>query len=129
MAVPTETVYGLAADASRDDAVDAIYKAAGRPSSNPLIIHVSSQKMAEHYGIFSETAHKLATHFWPGALTLVVPVHKKTGLAKAVFAGHDTIAIRQPDGFMQDLISSFGKPLAAPSANLWANYSHGCVCR
>lgn len=118
IAVPTETVYGLAADATRHDAVVSIYKAKGRPASNPLIIHVADQEMAEQFGMFSETARKLVAAFWPGALTLVVPTRKPTKLTEAIFAGHDTVAIRQPQGFMADIIMAYGVPLAAPSANL-----------
>lgn len=118
VALPTETVYGLAADATRHDAVGAIYDAKGRPASNPLIIHVADQDMAQQYGIFSETAHKLIEAFWPGALTLVVPKVTPTKLTDAIFAGHETVAIRQPQGFMRNVIEAFGLPLAAPSANL-----------
>ena len=118
VAVPTETVYGLAADATRLDAVQSIYRAKGRPASNPLIIHVADQEMAKQYGVFSDIARKLVDAFWPGALTLVVPARKPTKLTEAIFAGHDTVAIRQPQGFMSELIEAFGVPLAAPSANL-----------
>lgn len=117
IAVPTETVYGLAANAEDEKAVAAIYAAKGRPSSNPLIIHVSDYQMAAFYGSFSHKAQQLAKAFWPGALTMVVPKQPHSGLAPAVFAGHDTIAIRQPKGFMASLITAFGRPLAAPSAN------------
>ena len=118
VAVPTETVYGLAADATNADAVAGIYAAKGRPSFNPLIVHVASLDQAERYGIFSAPARALASAFWPGALTLVVPARPGNPLAPAVTAGLATVALRCPaHPAMQALIAASGRPLAAPSAN------------
>jgi L-threonylcarbamoyladenylate synthase len=118
VAVPTETVYGLAADATDDAAVARIYAAKGRPSFNPLIVHVKDLAEAERLGVFSEPALALARAFWPGALTLVVPVREAGGLAAAVTAGLGTVALRCPaHPAMQALLAAAGRPLAAPSAN------------
>jgi L-threonylcarbamoyladenylate synthase len=118
VAVPTETVYGLAADATDSNAVAAIYRAKGRPSFNPLIVHVADQEMAEQLAIFSPVAQKLAKRFWPGALTLVLPVREGGGLSPLVTAGLPTVAIRLPaHPAMRALIRESGRPLAAPSAN------------
>ncbi|MEM9734541.1 MAG: L-threonylcarbamoyladenylate synthase [Pseudomonadota bacterium] len=117
VAVPTETVYGLAADATNGDAVAKIYAAKGRPSFNPLIIHVDGVEMAKRYGRFDERAIKLAERFWPGPLTLVLPLAESHGLAPAVTAGLDSVAMRQPSGPMAELATLLDRPLAAPSAN------------
>ena len=117
VAVPTETVYGLAADALNDDAVAKIYKAKGRPSFNPLIAHVADLDMAQRFAEFDTMSLKLAEVFWPGPLTLVLPLKPNTGTAKAVTAGLDTIALRQPFGAMAELARKLDRPLAAPSAN------------
>ncbi|MEL6967462.1 MAG: L-threonylcarbamoyladenylate synthase, partial [Pseudomonadota bacterium] len=117
VAVPTETVYGLAADATQDRAVAAIFTAKGRPSFNPLIIHVDGVAMADTYGVLSPLAFALAEAFWPGPLSLVVPVRKGSGLAAAVTAGLPTVAVRHPKGLMADLVAMLNRPLAAPSAN------------
>ncbi len=118
MAVPTETVYGLAADATDSNAVAAIYSAKGRPSFNPLIVHVADRAMAEGLAHFSPHAEKLAEYFWPGALTLVLPVREDSGLSPLVTAGLPTVAIRLPaHPAMRALIRESGRPLAAPSAN------------
>lgn len=118
VAVPTETVYGLAADAGDEDAVARIYAAKGRPSFNPLIVHVRDLAQAERLGVFSEAARALAGAFWPGALTLVLPARADSGLAAAVTAGLETVALRCPaHPAMQALLAAAGRPLAAPSAN------------
>ena len=118
VAVPTETVYGLAADATDEHAVARIYAAKGRPSFNPLIVHVESLAQAERLGIFSAPARVLADAFWPGALTLVVPVRSDSGLAAAVTAGLGTVALRCPaHPAMRRLLAESERPLAAPSAN------------
>ena len=118
VAVPTETVYGLAADATDAGAVARIYAAKGRPSFNPLIVHVESLAQAERLAVFSEPARALAEAFWPGALTLVLPVRGDSGLAAAVTAGLATVALRCPaHPVMQALLAAVGRPLAAPSAN------------
>jgi L-threonylcarbamoyladenylate synthase len=116
--VPTETVYGLAADATRSDAVRSIYAAKGRPSFNPLIVHVRDLAQAEAIGHFDARARRLAGQYWPGPLTLVVPLRAEAGIAPEVTAGLPTIALRCPaHPAMQALLAACGRPLAAPSAN------------
>ena len=118
VAMPTETVYGLAADATNAEAVARIYAAKGRPSFNPLIVHVADFEAAERIGVFSEEARALAEAHWPGPLTLVVPLREGSGIAALVTAGLSTIALRVPaHPAMQALLLATGKPLAAPSAN------------
>ncbi|MBY0282420.1 MAG: threonylcarbamoyl-AMP synthase [Sphingomonas sp.] len=118
IAVATETVYGLAADATNPRAVAAIYAAKGRPSFNPLIVHVASLAAAEALADFDAGARALAEAFWPGPLTLVLPARTGSGIASLVTAGLPTIAIRVPaHRAIQGLIEASGKPLAAPSAN------------
>lgn len=115
--VPTETVYGLAGDATRSDVIASIYAAKGRPAYNPLIVHVADLAMGERYGVFSDTARRLAKAFWPGPLTLVVPLKSRAGLADAVTAGGDSLAVRCPQGPLGELSKALDRPLAAPSAN------------
>lgn len=118
VAVPTETVYGLAADATDAEAVARIYAAKGRPSFNPLIVHVADLEAARRIGDFNVGALELAERHWPGPLTLVVPIEKDFGLASLVTAGLPSVAIRVPaHPAMQALLRVTGKPLAAPSAN------------
>ncbi|MFL6862327.1 MAG: L-threonylcarbamoyladenylate synthase [Allosphingosinicella sp.] len=118
VAVPTETVYGLAADASDPAAVARIFEAKGRPSFNPLIVHVLDLAAAERLGLFGDTARRLAAAHWPGPLTLVVPLRPGAAVAPAVTAGLATIALRCPaHPAMRDLLAAAGRPLAAPSAN------------
>jgi L-threonylcarbamoyladenylate synthase len=118
VAIPTETVYGLAADASNADAVAKIYAAKGRPDFNPLIVHVADQSAAENLAEFSPMAHQLAKAFWPGPLTLVLPLRADADIAGAVTAGLPTIALRCPaHPVMQALLKKTGLNLAAPSAN------------
>ncbi len=118
VAVPTETVYGLAADATDGEAVARIYAAKGRPSFNPLIVHVPSLEQAERIARFSDVARDLARRFWPGPLTLVLPLRRDSGIASIVTAGLGTIALRVPaHPAMRDLLAAAGRPLAAPSAN------------
>ena len=118
VAVPTETVYGLAADATNAEAVARIYAAKGRPSFNPLIVHVPDLAAAERIGSFDSQAKSLAKSHWPGPLTLVVPLHPESGIAGIVTAGLPTIALRVPaHPAMRALLKACGRPLAAPSAN------------
>lgn len=118
VAFPTETVYGLGADARNGRAVAAIFAAKGRPRFNPLIVHVTDMAAAERLGEFSNPARTLAARFWPGALTLVVPKKKDAGLSDLVSAGLDTIALRMPSQpIAQRLLAAVGIPIAAPSAN------------
>lgn len=128
VAVPTETVYGLAADATQGEAVARIYAAKGRPSFNPLIVHVPSLEDARRIAIFNPPAEKLAAAFWPGPLTMVLPARKDSPVASLVTAGLDTIAIRIPaHPAMQALLKASGKPLAAPSANASGRISPSCA--
>lgn len=118
VAVPTETVYGLAADATNAKAVARIYEAKGRPSFNPLIVHVPDLDSALQVGQFNEQALGLAQAHWPGPLTLVVALRDGPGIASIVTAGLPTIGLRVPaHPAMQALLRASGKPLAAPSAN------------
>lgn len=118
VAVPTETVYGLAARADDDAAVAGIYRAKGRPDFNPLIVHVPDVTAAQALALFDDRAKALAAAFWPGALTMVLPRKESAGLAAAVSAGLPTVALRCPaHAVMQALLKTCGLPLAAPSAN------------
>jgi len=115
--LPTETVYGLAADATNGIGVARIFEMKGRPKFNPLICHVSSIEMAEAHGVLSEQALKLVNAFWPGPLTLVVPLQENSNLHPLVTAELGSVGLRYPQGIATDIIEQFGKPLAAPSAN------------
>jgi len=117
VAVPTETVYGLAADATDPAAITRIYETKGRPRFNPLICHMADLAMAERHAVFDPVSRLLAERFWPGPLTLVLPLKAGSGIHPLATAGLDTVGIRVPAGFAGDLIRAFGKPLAAPSAN------------
>ena len=118
VAVPTETVYGLAADATNAEAVARIYEAKGRPGFNPLIVHVPDLAAALQIGDFSEEALRLAGSHWPGPLTLVVPLRKEARIASIVTAGLPSVGLRVPDHpAMRALLRATGRPLAAPSAN------------
>lgn len=120
VAMPTETVYGLAANALSGSAVSSIFTAKGRPSDNPLIVHISEIEDIEKFGLvreFPEKAKKLAERFWPGPLTIIMP--KSDSIPEEVTAGLDSLAIRLPSHpAARTLISMAGCPLAAPSANL-----------
>lgn len=118
VAVPTETVYGLAARADSEDAVAAIYRAKGRPDFNPLIVHVESLGQARALARFDGRAEMLAAKYWPGPLTLVLPSRRESPVVPGVTAGLATIALRMPDHpVMRRLLGEVGVPLAAPSAN------------
>ena len=118
VAVPTETVYGLAARADRDEAVAAIYRAKGRPDFNPLIVHVPDLSAARRLADFPPPAETLAAAFWPGPLTLVLPLRAGAAIAPAVTAGLGTVALRCPaHPVMRQVLDAAGVPLAAPSAN------------
>jgi L-threonylcarbamoyladenylate synthase len=118
VAFPTETVYGLGADATNDEAVASIFTAKGRPQFNPLIVHVADASAAERYGVFDARARALAARFWPGALTLVVPRVRDCAISWLATAGLETIALRVPaHRIAQDLLSASAGPIAAPSAN------------
>ena len=116
-AFPTETVYGLGADATNPDAVLAIYQTKGRPRFNPLIIHCHDLAMAQGLAEFSPLALSLAA-LWPASLTLVLPARQGNGIADVATVGLDTVGIRIPDHpLARSLINTVGRPLAAPSAN------------
>lgn len=118
VAVPTETVYGLAADATNGEAVARIYAAKGRPAFNPLIVHVASIAEAEQIACFNDVARHLASAFWPGPLTMVLPLAPDSAVAPLVTAGLRTVAIRMPSHpAIRALFAACGRPLAAPSAN------------
>lgn len=116
--MPTETVYGLAADASDPLAVARVYEAKGRPAFNPLIAHVSDLAMARRVARFDDRAERLAAAFWPGPLTLVLPVSDGSVVCDLARAGLETVAVRVPaHPTAQRLVADFGGPLVAPSAN------------
>lgn len=116
---PTETVYGLGADATNDKAVAAIYQAKGRPSFNPLIVHVPSIEAAKELVVWSPAAEDVAQAFWPGPLTLVLPLRTGAPVSKLVTAGLETLAVRVPaHPLAQNLLQTVDRPIAAPSANL-----------
>ncbi len=118
VALPTETVYGLAARADSAEAVAQIYRTKGRPDFNPLIVHVASLEMAQGLAKFDARSLMLAENFWPGPLTLVLPARADSGIALAVTAGLPTIALRQPaHPLAAKVLEALGIPLAAPSAN------------
>jgi len=118
VAVPTETVYGLAADATNSGAVARIYEAKQRPSFNPLIVHVSDFAEAQRLADFGPYGRHLAQQHWPGPLTIVAPLKANSGIASLVTAGLPTVAIRVPEHrAIQALLRAAGRPLAAPSAN------------
>lgn len=118
VAFPTETVYGLGADARNGTAVARIFEAKGRPSFNPLIVHVPDLQAAQTLAAFDAMALEVAHAFWPGPLTLVLPLAHNHGLSPLVSAGLDTVALRVPaNGVACDVLRAFGRPIAAPSAN------------
>ena len=118
VAIPTETVYGLAADATELCAVQQIYAVKGRPSNNPLICHMADATMAADYVKINALAQKLMDHFWPGPLTIVLPKRAGVAIAAPVSAGLDTLAVRCPAHTgTRAIIQALGRPVAAPSAN------------
>lgn len=124
VAFPTETVYGLGADATDPEAIARLYQAKGRPSFNPLISHVADLGGAERIARFTPLARKLAEAFWPGPLTLVLPKTPDCPVADLATAGLDTIAVRMPaHPVARDILRAVGRPVAAPSANLSGHVS------
>ncbi len=118
VAFPTETVYGLGADATNDRAVAKVFEAKGRPSFNPLIVHVADMSMAETLGDVPRDARDLVERVWPGPLSIVVPLREPSVLSPLVTAGQSTVALRAPNSpVAQNLIRELGRPIAAPSAN------------
>jgi L-threonylcarbamoyladenylate synthase len=123
---PTETVYGLGGIATSDAAAQAIYEAKGRPSDNPLIIHVASPEDAESYAVTNDTYYRLAEKFMPGPLTVILP--KKDSIPLTVTGGLDSVAVRCPaHPVARALISAAGAPVAAPSANRSGRPSPTCA--
>ena len=124
VAFPTETVYGLGADATNADAIARLYLAKGRPSFNPLIAHVSSLAAAQKIALFSAESRKLAEAFWPGPLTLVLLKTENCPVSELATAGLETIAVRVPaHPVARDILEAFGKPIVAHSANLSGHVS------
>jgi L-threonylcarbamoyladenylate synthase len=124
VAFPTETVYGLGADATDGEAVARLYAAKGRPRFNPLISHVADLDAARAIARFDADAQALAAAFWPGPLTLVLPKTERCPVSELATAGLDTIAVRVPDHpVAQDILRGFGKPVVAPSANVSGHVS------
>ena len=118
VAFPTETVYGLGGDARNGEAVAAIYETKGRPSFNPLIVHVASTEIAQRFVEWNDQAEQLAQAFWPGPLTMVLPLRAGHGISSLVTAGLDTLAVRVPaHPTAGALLAAFDGPVAAPSAN------------
>ncbi|MCT8331026.1 L-threonylcarbamoyladenylate synthase [Acidimangrovimonas sediminis] len=118
VAFPTETVYGLGADARSDKAVARIFDAKGRPRFNPLIVHVPGVEAARQIAVLDDRAERLASAFWPGPLTLVLPLRPGSGLSPLVTAGLPSVALRVPaHPVASALLAAFGGPVAAPSAN------------
>ena len=117
VAIPTETVYGLAADATNPLAITRIYEMKGRPRFNPLICHMADLAMAERHAVFDPLSRRIAEAFWPGPLTLVLPIRPESAIHPLARAGLDTVGIRVPTGIASRLLAAFGRPLAAPSAN------------
>ena len=118
VAFPTETVYGLGADAGNGEAVARLYAAKGRPAFNPLIAHVADIAAARRVGVFTAAAEKLAAAFWPGPLTLVLAKQPDCNVADLALAGLDSVAVRVPaHPVARNLIETFGGPVVAPSAN------------
>ena len=118
LAFPTETVYGLGADATNGQAVARIFAAKGRPVFNPLIVHVVDLAAAERLAVFDDLARDLAARFWPGPLSLVLPLREGHGLSPLVTAGLESVAIRVPAApLAHRLLVAVGRPVAAPSAN------------
>lgn len=116
--LPTETVYGLAADASDPMAVASIFEAKGRPKFNPLIAHVADLDQAEEIAVFDDRARQLAAAFWPGPLTLVLPIRDAGAVCDLARAGLDTVAVRAPGHpLARAMLFAFGRPVVAPSAN------------
>ncbi len=124
VALPTETVYGLGADATNADAIAKVFELKNRPQFNPLISHVSDLEMAIQFGNFDDTAIKLANSFWPGPLTIIVPRIENCEVCDLACAGLETIALRAPNHeIAQKIIAKFAKPIAAPSANISGHVS------
>jgi len=127
VALPTETVYGLAGDACNHKAVAAIYATKERPTANPLIAHVNGIKMACNYVAVDSLSRRLMEAFWPGPLTFVLPLLSHHTLPSLAHANLPTLGVRHPQGIFADIVAAFGRPLVAPSANRSGRISPTCA--
>ena len=124
LAIPSETVYGLGADATSDSAISRIYKIKKRPHINPLILHVSNIKMVEQFAETNTLFYSLSKYFWPGPLTVILNQKKNNEISKLATSNLSSVAVRLPDNkIFQNIIQNFNNPIAAPSANISGNIS------
>ena len=124
LAIPSETVYGLGADATSDSAISRIYKIKKRPHINPLILHVSNIKMVEQFAETNTLFYSLSKYFWPGPLTVILNQKKNNEISKLATSNLSSVAVRLPDNkIFQNIIEKFNNPIAAPSANISGNIS------
>ena len=124
LAIPSETVYGLGADATSDSAISKIYKLKKRPHINPLILHVSSIKMVEQFAETNTLFYSLSKYFWPGPLTMILNQKKNNNISELATSNLSSVAVRLPDNkIFQNIIEKFNNPIAAPSANISGNIS------
>ena len=124
LAIPSETVYGLGADATSDGAISRIYKIKKRPHINPLILHVSNIKMVEQFAETNTLFYSLSKYFWPGPLTVILNQKKNNEISKLATSNLSSVAVRLPDNkIFQNIIEKFNNPIAAPSANISGNIS------
>ena len=124
LAIPSETVYGLGADATSDDAISRIYKIKKRPHINPLILHVSNINMVEQFAETNTLFYSLSKYFWPGPLTVILNQKKNNEISKLATSNLSSVAVRLPDNkIFQNIIEKFNNPIAAPSANISGNIS------
>ena len=124
LAIPSETVYGLGADATSDSAISRIYKIKKRPHINPLILHVSNINMVEQFAETNTLFYSLSKYFWPGPLSVILNQKKNNGISKLATSNLSSVAVRLPDNkIFQNIIEKFNNPIAAPSANISGNIS------
>ena len=124
LAIPSETVYGLGADATSDSAISRIYKIKKRPHINPLILHVSNINMVEQFAETNTLFYSLSKYFWPGPLTVILNQKKNNEISKLATSNLSSVAVRLPDNkIFQNIIEKFNNPIAAPSANISGNIS------
>ena len=124
LAIPSETVYGLGADATSDSAISKIYKLKKRPHINPLILHVSNIKMVEQFAETNPLFYLLSNYFWPGPLTMILNQRKNNNISELATSNLSSVAVRLPDNkIFQNIIEKFNNPIAAPSANISGNIS------
>ena len=124
LAIPSETVYGLGADATSDSAISKIYKLKKRPQINPLILHVSSIYMVEQFAETNPLFYLLSNYFWPGPLTMILNQKKNNNISELATSNLSSVAVRLPDNkIFQNIIEKFNNPIAAPSANISGNIS------